>query len=353
MFSIIPELQQQSVHNPRVQLDAEIKSHSYTSTVQAIWYNNRLHGGTRNETRITGWGGQVSPLLDPDYTGTTTIFAFSGRPGERWCHVWVCKTEDENDLAEERFGAVEPGRGLIFPPLSEQPSVGRCAMDAADIPRAWHDEFPSPNDILEKSLSLRPDFLNLDPDHRLLKRRRCEYELFLSIETAVWLPRIKYGFTSLSSFVGVAQTILQGRRSRSGISLEHHLFRIFAEEKLIENTHFDAQVETEPGHRPDFVFPSETAYHDSSFDQSNLRMLAVKTTVRERWRQVLDEASRIPNKHLLTLQEGVSTAQFDQMRESGIKLVVPQPLHNRYPSLIRPELKTLKSFIEEVKALPA
>ena len=124
--------------------------------------------------------------------------------------------------------------------------------------------------------------------------------------------------------------------------------RIFAEEQFEEGLHFDQQVETEGGRKPDFVFPSEAAYHDDSFDSSKLRMLAVKTTLRERWTQVPEEAERIEKKHLLTLQEGVSEKQFVAMRAKGIQLVVPRPLHPRYARSIRPELMTLEDFMSEV-----
>lgn len=56
-------------------------------------------------------------------------------------------------------------------------------------------------------------------------------------------------------------------------------------------------------------------------------MLAVKTTCKDRWRQVLNEADKINNIHLFTLQEGVSLTQFREMQSAGVKLVVPLPLH--------------------------
>ena len=351
IFNVLPELKRESEHNPREHLSATIESHNHTSTVQAIWYNNRLHGGTRNETRITGWGGRISPLLDPELTGAAALFAFGGTSDDRWCRVWVCETEDETNLAEERFGAIDPGHGLTFPPPRQELPVGGCGLSDADVPPEWIAAFPSPSDILERSWAMRPQFSDLVPDRRLLKRRDCEYELFQSVERAVWLPQVSTGFASLNAFLGVAQTILQRRRSRSGRSLEQQLLRIFAEEKLIESTHFDVRVETEVGHWPDFLFPSETVYHDNSFDRRKLRMLAVKTTLRERWRQVLEEADRISPKHLLTLQEGVSEAQFRQMREAGIVLVVPQPLQMHYPKSVRAELQSLDSFIAEAISL--
>jgi hypothetical protein len=80
-------------------------------------------------------------------------------------------------------------------------------------------------------------------------------------------------------------------------------------------------------------------------------MLAVKTTCRDRWRQVLNEADRVATKHLLTLQEGVSEAQHKEMREAGVVLVVPRGLHGSYPKAVRPHLMTLESFIGDVRLL--
>jgi len=82
-----------------------------------------------------------------------------------------------------------------------------------------------------------------------------------------------------------------------------------------------------------------------------MRLLAVKTTMKDRWRQVLNEAERIPVKHLLTLQEGVSLTQFREMTETGVKLVVPKPIIESYHENIRPHLMTLDAFIGEVRGL--
>ncbi len=78
-------------------------------------------------------------------------------------------------------------------------------------------------------------------------------------------------------------------------------------------------------------------------------MLAAKTTCKDRWRQILNEADRIQVKHLLTLQEGVSENQFKEMTEAGVKLVVPRALHDSYPKDIRQNLLSLKEFINNVR----
>ena len=80
-------------------------------------------------------------------------------------------------------------------------------------------------------------------------------------------------------------------------------------------------------------------------------MLALKTTCKDRWRQILNEAARIGKKHLLTLQEGVSIEQHKEMEEEGVILVVPKKLMTFFPDEVRQKLLTLESFIAEVRGL--
>ncbi|MBN9009261.1 MAG: type II restriction endonuclease, partial [Rhizobiales bacterium] len=180
----------------------------------------------------------------------------------------------------------------------------------------------------------------------------CEFEIFRSVERAVFLPRVTSGFPSLEDFLGLAQTILQSRKSRSGNSLELHAREILREEGLTQDADFSFKPVVEGGtKRPDFLFPSGAAYDDLSYPAERLRMLAAKTTCKDRWRQVLNEAGRIRTKHLLTLQEGVSEGQFREMREAGVQLVVPAGLHRSYPKEVRPHLQTFESFIGDVRLL--
>ena len=80
-------------------------------------------------------------------------------------------------------------------------------------------------------------------------------------------------------------------------------------------------------------------------------MLAAKTTCKDRWRQVINEADRIQTKHLLTLQEGVSEGQFREMQEAGIQLVVPAGLYQAFPDTVKPHLMNLESFIADVRRI--
>ena len=215
-----------------------------------------------------------------------------------------------------------------------------------DLPPQWLQQFPSPQEVLDAALKLGA-YRDLPPDVRVMRRRDCEFALFLSVEDAVESAIIREGFNSVDSFVARAQTILQRRKARSGRSLELQLDRLLSE----EDVPYAFQPTTESGNRPDFIFPSQQAYDSPDYPASRLRMLAAKTTVKERWRQVTREANRIETKHLFTLQKGVSINQFAQMQASNIQLVVPQQLHSAYPPKIAPHLMTLKNFVDELHTL--
>ena len=350
-FQIFPELNEPEEDNPRVGFRVIAGSHDQTSEANIIWYNNRLRGGTRNETRITGFGGRESPLLDPENTGAIALFFFTGRNGHRQCHYWVCRNLPEEDAAETFAGPIEPGQPLFWatlgndiPAVEDVAAHDQCWLTPEQVTAEWAGRFPSPQEILDKAILLN-GYNDLPIDFRLIHRRDCEYGVFRSVEHAIELEVIQNGFDSIDAFVARANTILQRRKARSGRSLELHMKALLGAEGI----NFQSQARTESGNRPDFLFPSQEAYNNASYPDDRLRMLAVKTTVKERWRQILEEANRISVKHLLTLQEGVSEQQFAQMRNAGVQLVVPESLHTRYPQSIRPEIMTLAEMIEEVR----
>ncbi|MWT08902.1 restriction endonuclease, partial [Escherichia coli] len=149
---------------------------------------------------------------------------------------------------------------------------------------------------------------------QLIDRRRIEYDIFLLVEEFHVLDIIRKGFGSVDEFIALANSVSNRRKSRAGKSLELHLEHLFVEHGL---RHFATQAVTEGNKKPDFLFPSAEAYHDIGYPEENLRMLAVKTTCKDRWGQILNEADKIRQIHLFTLQEGVSQAQHSEMRDAG------------------------------------
>jgi restriction endonuclease EcoRII-like protein len=325
-----------------------LDSHSVDRVVRVVWYRSKGEG------RLTRWGGAYFPLLDADSTGALVAFAFhvpSFGMNADGCRVWLSRSPEEEDEIVEWTGPVEPGRGILHSPfrqIEKQPdeSTDRpCSITARDAPYDWLVDFPSGVDIIAETVRRLPSARRDPPDSRLLRRRDCEYELFRSLEKLLVLPRIKEGFGTVDLFVDYANTLTNRRKSRSGKSLEIHAKLIFDEEGL---SHSWAQ-KTEGNRVPDFIFPSIERYRESAWSDRKLRMLAAKTTCKDRWRQVLNEARRIRTKHLLTLQQGVSATQFNEMKEENVVLVVPRALQRSYPKTVQPHLLTLETFIGETR----
>jgi hypothetical protein len=74
-------------------------------------------------------------------------------------------------------------------------------------------------------------------------------------------------------------------------------------------------------------------------------MLAAKSTCKDRWPQILPEAERIREKHLVTLEPGITSAQTNMMRESGVRLIVPQAIQSSYTSDQRGWLMDISGFV--------
>ncbi|AJJ61550.1 type II restriction endonuclease [Yersinia aldovae] len=339
--------------NPDIFLPARISSHgNLESEVRAIYYNNHHFDGTRNEKRITRWG-KGSPLLNKENTGALTVFAFHSQPDSicDFIDVWLCNSLAEEELLESMTGEIIPGFSVSGP--SNQ-VLGGFAVTSGDwksgnypIPEEWSVSFPSGVEII----SYLPEvfqFKSQTPDELLLEKRDAEYSLFRRIEELHVLDRVKAGFSSVDDFINLANSVSNRRKSRAGRSLELHLEHTFVENNL---TDFATQCVTEGNKKPDFLLPSSEAYNDTEYPSDKLRMLAVKTTCKDRWRQALNEADRIEKIHLFTLQEGVSVNQFQEMKDAGVQLVVPKPLHKKYPESIRDELISLDDFIQEIKEI--
>jgi hypothetical protein len=131
------------------------------------------------------------------------------------------------------------------------------------------------------------------------------------------------------------------RKSRVGYAVENHVEAVFRANGV---SYSRCQV-TERSSRPDFVFPGINAYRDVGFPHERLTMLGVKSTCKDRWRQILSEADRVPVKHLLTLEPGISTAQTEEMRSRRVALVIPASLHGTFSPPQREELLTLSAFL--------
>lgn len=355
--AILPPITRTDIKNPDLFLTAQIASHNTSvQSIRAIYYNSKKSENKQNgrdEQRLTRWNTDISnsPLQNVENTGSLAIFAFELDPNTKIAShisVWICRNLQEEGVVEGHLGEIIPGEfidGQADQLLTGYIPQKKVAKTTLDIPEAWKTIFPSGEEIIDHLIN-NSSFGTANPDKQIMKRRKEEYKLFLEVESLHVLEKIQAGFESVDDFMFLANSVSNRRKSRSGRSLEIHLEKIFKESGIAE---FGTQCTTEGNKKPDFIFPSCAAYKQASFPSSKLRMLAVKTTCKDRWRQILNEANRIPVKHLFTLQEGVSINQFSEMQAEKVTLVVPQETHAKFPAQIRSHVLTLAEFIEEVK----
>lgn len=100
---------------------------------------------------------------------------------------------------------------------------------------------------------------------------------------------------------------------------------------------------------PDIIIPSVDAYEDARYPTNKLFMVGVKTTCKDPWRQVLNEAKHIKDKHILTIQQGISKKQLNDMKEDGVQLIVPVEFHKQYPPNSKMRLLQLEQFVDLVR----
>jgi hypothetical protein len=180
------------------------------------------------------------------------------------------------------------------------------------------------------------------PDDTLIRWLDREEALFRALENVVIGERLKKGFSSVDDFITYSLSAQNRRKSRMGFALQNHLAELFTR----HNIRFSPQARTEGRNQPDFIFPGAKEYHDPQFEAAMLVMLGVKSSAKDRWRQVLTEADKIPRKHLCTLEAGISSTQTDEMRRQQLTLVVPLSIHSTYTKSQLHELLTLSQFID-------
>ena len=203
--------------------------------------------------------------------------------------------------------------------------------------------------LIQHQVYLNQSLTITDPDSALLRWTEEEYRLFRALEHNRYGSTVARGFTTVEDFILLANQVLNRRKNRAGKSLEHHLSAIFDENQI----EYTAQAVTEGNKKPDFLFPSEEAYHDMTFSNEKLCSLAAKTTCKDRWRQILNEANRLRNKNkfLCTMQQGISSAQMDEMEDEGVILVVPKPYIKTYPRDRQDRIWTVGRFVGYVKEM--
>jgi hypothetical protein len=190
-----------------------------------------------------------------------------------------------------------------------------------------------------------------DPDLALIEWMDREEQLFRRLERRIVADRIGDGFRApdgadVDGFLSFSLSVQNRRKVRAGQALENHLEAVFAALGI----RYVRGTETENRNKPDFLFPGQDEYRNSAFPAERLTMLGAKSTLKDRWRQVLSEAVRIEEKHLLTLEPGISENQTDEMQAKRLQLVVPHRLHGTYRPTQQTWLMDVSAFVAVVRS---
>ena len=217
------------------------------------------------------------------------------------------------------------------------------------IMKRFGTQFPVTNEFSEFARSTIKDVSPIDaPDETLLKWMEHEELLFKTLERHIVAIKLEKGFgndgTDVDDFISFSLSVQNRRKSRAGHAFENHLSKIFDAHKI----QYSRGKVTELNKKPDFVFPGIKHYHSESFNMELLTMLGLKTSAKDRWRQVLSEAAKIKSKHLITLEPSISKNQTDEMISENLQLVIPKGIIDTYTIEQQKQLVTLEGFIKIV-----
>jgi len=304
------------------------------------WYGK----GTRREYRLTRFG-KGFPFLAPESVGNLLVLIPESHHKFR---AYILDNDEDVEEIHAALGLEITGFWAAYangtPHVeTESECVERCFRRFVKQLK----DFPTGNTFSEKTLETLKkcvqSFSRLNADKILVQCIDAEYKLYRLAECQICKSQIVREFRDVDDFLRTASSIMNRRKSRAGRSLENHF------DYLLTRAEIPHVVRPEVDGRPDIVIPSVEAYNDSSYPANKLFMVGVKTTCKDRWRQVLNEAKRIRDKYILTIQQGISRKQLNEMKDAGVQLIVPADFHNQYPRGSDMQLLKVEGFIDFVR----
>ena len=313
-----------------------------------ILTNKIYYYDSKREYRIADFGGKSFEFLQDKYIGSLLIIA-KQEDGPYDAYVLYEQKDIEDFLDYFRLDDTQPTQCIkgVFNSVYSKDKIERIkriVQEYTDFPSTEELCNAAQNLIIELKRFKETDILP-NCDNLIKDWHDADYRIFEGIEERLYQPYIKEPIGELNRLLRLSKVITNRRKSRAGLSLEHHLSRIFDAGSFIYEMH----AKTELNKKPDFLFPNSISYHDFNFNSDKLIMLGAKTTCKDRWRQVLSEADRIENKYLFTLQPGVSTEQLKEMASYHLTLVVPHSNLAMFNSQETNNVIDLKTFVSYVK----
>jgi type II restriction enzyme len=309
------------------------KGQNSDSEVSILWADGRVtescvkwYGrGTRSEYRITRFGKDF-PHLTEDSVGDLLVLV---PKTQTEFNAYVLDIEEDIEQIKATLGINITRSWAAYQPdapeETEEECVERHFLKFAKTLTAFPQGKVFSAEAQQALVNCLAALKNYSPDRKLTEFMEAEFRLFRIAERLICHKEVIRPFKDIDDFLKTAKTITQRRVARAGRSLENHVEYILKESGIPHKMrpHIDGE--------PDVVIPSEEAYNDPTYPLDRLFIVGIKTTCKDRWRQVLNEGNRQPRKHLLTLQPGISGNQLQEMDKAGLTLVVPDKFHSQYP----------------------
>lgn len=321
------------------------------------WYDARERNPERSEFRLYYKAPEVSKRAqtgDPLFVilkrdGTALVIIAPGESTIASQIAWLFGVNITDEFSGENNFYSDTELGFAARRILDEIGVVLPEPDGVDVDEmfaTFNGAFPSTKTFSEFARSKCEKFdKGADPDSVIVTWFAKEEELFRAFEKGLIDKKLSEGFSSVDDFISYSLSVQNRRKSRAGYSFENHLSALFNLHEL----RFDQQKITENKERPDFIFPGIREYHEATFQVELLTMLGAKSTCKDRWRQVLQEASRIRNKHLITLETAISVDQTTQMQSKNLQLVVPRSVSATYTPKQQEWLMSVEDFIGYVK----
>jgi len=173
------------------------------------------------------------------------------------------------------------------------------------------------------------------------ERKAIERILLKKFGSASILRNILKG---LVSFIQELSTVIANtRRSRGGGSSEYILKEALFRYANIESEVIGKQKGRE-SYYPDLAIPSRMGLIQNKHKSI---ALAVKRTLRERWREDVAIFNHFPNSAFVCISEGtdISDRKLRDMEKEGIKvLFLPDPIYERHQDFISKNIKVMRVY---------
>ena len=269
------------------------------------------------------------PLIEQDENNIPLIVDLSENEKIRWrSEFGVIRKREQLPPAEYIDRAVEKmgGHGALRNAANETTKLILDIRETAWNVYIQHEQMVC-GQAMEQLLKTNPATRNILQD----MINRDGIESFQNCDSEDFLDKIAGVVGELSGRIfpypyELSKSVTQSRRSRAGTAFERvirHVIDIYGypcdDQSKIGLQNFD---QGNLGKIVDGLIPGIDAYKEN---RSKCAILTMKTTLRERWQEVVEELHRtnVPHVYLLTLDEKIGDSLLDTMRNHNITLVAP------------------------------